>query len=60
MGCYKGAIDTKSEFLGGVIMSVSSGRKQAVIAVPVFTKAGNNNNDDNNNSRLLLGVGIQG
>jgi hypothetical protein len=60
MNCYKGAIDTKSVFLGGVITSASSGRNQSVIAVPVFSKASNNNNNDNNNSSLLLGVGRQG
>lgn len=46
---YKGAIDIKNVFLGDVITAASSGRNQAVIAMPMFLKTSN----DNNGSSLL-------
>ena len=48
---YKGAVSTHTTYLGNVVISASSHRPQANIAVPVYSE------NNNNNSRLsLLGI----
>lgn len=50
---YKGMIETNDTFLGNVITSLSSGRNQAQLAVPIFDLQGN---DNNNGSASLIGA----
>ena len=35
---YKGAIETNNTYLGGVIISTATGKKQAVISVPIYSE----------------------
>lgn len=44
---FKGAVNTHNTYLGGVIISTATGKKEAVISVPIYSS---------NNSNQLLGV----
>lgn len=37
---YKGAVGTHNTYLGGVIISTATGKKQAVISVPIYSEKG--------------------
>ena len=43
---YKGAVGTHNTYLGGVIVSTATGKKEAVISVPIYS----------NNSNQLVGI----
>jgi hypothetical protein len=43
---YKGAVGTHNTYLGGVIISTATGKKEAVISVPIYS----------NNSNQLVGI----
>lgn len=43
---FKGAVNTHNTYLGGVIISTATGKKEAVISLPIYS----------NNSNQLVGV----
>jgi hypothetical protein len=54
---FKGVVSTHGTYLGGVFVSASSGLKQVVIAVPLYSSASDNNgNRNNSNNMTLLGI----
>jgi Cache domain len=53
-GYYKGAIETGNTYLDDVVISASSGRPQANIAVPIYSEE--NDIDDDNNNATLAGL----
>jgi hypothetical protein len=48
---FKGVVSTHGTYLGGVFVSASSGLKQVVIAVPIYS-------ENNEESSPLLGIWI--
>jgi hypothetical protein len=54
---YEGAISTGDTYLGDVIISAGTGLPQSIIAVPLYSSAGDNNGNRNNtNNMTLLGI----
>ncbi len=47
---YKGAVGTHNTYLGGVIISTATGKKEAVISVPIYS------NNSSSSSNQLVGI----